>query len=129
VLQVNDTPVINPVLEVGLVNEQVEVQANAALVETRRQGIGRVMENQTEFFPAGTGTGRVIDSPHGSIVPLSNFRLSAPMEISVVRPSSDHARGRWIWLYPESSMCARCNDWNSGLRHLTLRTAAGREIP
>ena len=46
VLQVNDTPVINPVLEVGPVSEQVEVQANAALVETRSQGIGRVMENQ-----------------------------------------------------------------------------------
>ena len=35
VLQVNGSPVINPVLEVGQVTEQVEVQANAALVETR----------------------------------------------------------------------------------------------
>src|SRR6188472_3680812 len=34
VLQVNDAPVINPVLEVGAVTEQVEVQANAAQVET-----------------------------------------------------------------------------------------------
>src|SRR6186713_517287 len=33
VLQVNDAPVINPVLEVGAVTEQVEVQANAAQVE------------------------------------------------------------------------------------------------
>src|SRR5262244_80936 len=31
VLQVNSNPVINPVLQVGQVSEQVEVQANAAL--------------------------------------------------------------------------------------------------
>src|SRR5207244_995071 len=46
VLQVNSNPVINPVLEVGQVSEQVEVQANAALVETRSSGVGQVMENQ-----------------------------------------------------------------------------------
>src|ERR1700752_4851518 len=46
VLQVNDSPVINPNLEVGQVTEQVEVQANAALVETRNTAVGAVMENQ-----------------------------------------------------------------------------------
>ena len=45
VLQVNSTPVINVVLEVGQVSEQVEVQANAALVETRSSGVGSVVEN------------------------------------------------------------------------------------
>src|SRR5204862_1183709 len=45
VLQVNSSPVINPLLEVGQVTEQVEVQANAALVETRNAGVGQVMEN------------------------------------------------------------------------------------
>src|ERR1051326_6215949 len=35
VLQVDASPTINPVLNVGQVSEQVEVQANAALVETR----------------------------------------------------------------------------------------------
>src|SRR2546427_7118881 len=44
-LQVNGNPVINPVLVVGQVTEQVEVQANAALVETRNQGVGQVIEN------------------------------------------------------------------------------------
>src|SRR5947199_8691029 len=43
-LQVNSNPVINPILQVGQVTEQVEVQANAALVETRTSGIGQVME-------------------------------------------------------------------------------------
>ena len=46
VLQVNSSPVINPTLEVGQVAEQVEVQANAALVETRRSAVGAVIENQ-----------------------------------------------------------------------------------
>jgi Carboxypeptidase regulatory-like domain len=45
VLQVNASPVINPVLEVGQISEQVEVQANAALVETRSVGVGQVVEN------------------------------------------------------------------------------------
>ncbi len=46
VLQVSSSPVINAVLEVGAVSEQVEVQANAAMVETRNSGIGQVMENE-----------------------------------------------------------------------------------
>ena len=45
VLDVNASPAINPVLEVGQVAEQVEVQANAALVDTRTSGVGQVMEN------------------------------------------------------------------------------------
>src|SRR5688572_5293439 len=45
VLQVDANPVINAVLEVGQVSEQVEVQANAALVETRSVGVGQVVEN------------------------------------------------------------------------------------
>src|SRR5262245_20546791 len=46
VLQGNTSPVINPVLEVGQVSETVEVQANAAMVETRSSGVGQVIENQ-----------------------------------------------------------------------------------
>src|SRR5262245_24219856 len=45
ILQVSGSPVVNPVLEVGQVSEQVEVQANAALVETRAVGVGQVVEN------------------------------------------------------------------------------------
>ncbi len=44
VLQVNDRPTINIVLEVGQVAERVEVQANAGLVETRSLSVGQVME-------------------------------------------------------------------------------------
>src|SRR5262245_29262950 len=45
VLEVNASPTINLVLAVGQVSEQVEVQANAALVETSNVGVGQVMEN------------------------------------------------------------------------------------
>src|SRR6266571_4023129 len=46
VLQVGDNLRINVTLQVGQVSEQVEVQANAALVETRNVSVGQVMETQ-----------------------------------------------------------------------------------
>jgi hypothetical protein len=46
VLQVNASPVINAVLEVGQVSDQIEVQADAALVETRSTGIAQLLDNQ-----------------------------------------------------------------------------------
>lgn len=45
-LQVNSNPVIPVSLEIGQVSEQVEVSADAALVETRSTGIGQVIDNQ-----------------------------------------------------------------------------------
>src|ERR1051325_3868911 len=45
VLQVNSSPAINAVLEVGQISDQVEVEANATLVETRNTGIGQVIDN------------------------------------------------------------------------------------
>jgi len=45
VLQVGSTPVINIGMEIGQVAETVEVEANAALVETRSTGIGQVIDN------------------------------------------------------------------------------------
>jgi hypothetical protein len=46
VLQVDSNPVINPALEVGQVTEQVEVKANATLVDTRTTAVGKVIENE-----------------------------------------------------------------------------------
>src|SRR2546421_8592194 len=45
VLQVGSNPVINVALQVGQVAETVEVQADAALVETRNTGVGQVIDN------------------------------------------------------------------------------------
>src|SRR5262249_54790964 len=46
VLQVNDSVAINVTLALGQVSEQIEVQANATLVETQSTGVGRVIDNQ-----------------------------------------------------------------------------------
>jgi hypothetical protein len=46
VLQVDDSPTINVVLQIGQVSDQVEVQANGALVETQKTAIGQVVTNQ-----------------------------------------------------------------------------------
>ena len=45
-LQVGSNPTIDAVLKVGAVNEQVEVHADAAMVETRATGVGQVIDNQ-----------------------------------------------------------------------------------
>ena len=45
-LQVGSSPTVDVVLQVGQVSEQVEVEANAALVETRTSSIGQVVENE-----------------------------------------------------------------------------------
>jgi Carboxypeptidase regulatory-like domain/TonB dependent receptor-like, beta-barrel len=45
VLAVGANPVINISLTVGQVSETIEVQANAALVETRSTGVGQVIDN------------------------------------------------------------------------------------
>ena len=46
VLQVASNPNLEVALKVGSVSEQVEVQADANLVETRSADVGTVMENQ-----------------------------------------------------------------------------------
>jgi len=73
VLQVNSSPVINVALEVGQVSEQIEVQANATLVETRNAGIGGVIENA-----------RILDLPLNGrnmieLVAVSAARTPAPI--------------------------------------------------
>jgi hypothetical protein len=46
VLQVASTPTVDVPLKVGEVSDQVRVEANAAMVDTERMGIGSVIENQ-----------------------------------------------------------------------------------
>jgi hypothetical protein len=46
VLQVATNPTVDVSLKVGGVNEQVQVEANALLVETQATGVGTVMENR-----------------------------------------------------------------------------------
>ena len=46
VLQVNSNPAINVALKVGAVSEQIEVSANAAMVETSNNTVGQVIDRQ-----------------------------------------------------------------------------------
>ena len=46
VLQVGSNPTVDVSLKVGSVAEQVQVEANASLVETRNSGVGGVIDNQ-----------------------------------------------------------------------------------
>jgi len=46
ILQVGSNPVVPIVLQVGQVAEQVEVKADAALVEVRSTGVGQMIDNQ-----------------------------------------------------------------------------------
>src|SRR5262249_8183485 len=46
VLQVDASPTIDVALKVGSVSEQVVVEANAELIETRSTGVGQVVDSQ-----------------------------------------------------------------------------------
>jgi hypothetical protein len=65
VLQVDSNPAIDAVLMIGSVNEQVNVEASAALVETRSTGIGTVVDNQ-----------RVVELPLNGRNPLELVGIS-----------------------------------------------------
>ncbi len=75
VLQVNSSPVINAVLQVGQVSEQVEVQANAALVETQNTSVGQVVDNQ-----------RVLDLPLNGRQAQELILLSGPAVLVNTQP-------------------------------------------
>src|SRR4026209_481257 len=85
VLQVNSNPVINATLDVGQKTELVEVQANAALVETRTSGIGQTMETQ-----------RILDLPLNGrnvteLITLGGAAVDVPAYSSSTRSISGQA--------------------------------------
>src|SRR5262245_16906771 len=85
VLQVNSSPVINAVLDVGQRTELVEVQANAALVETRSSGIGQTMETQ-----------RILELPLNGrnvteLITLGGAAVDVPLYASSTRSISGQA--------------------------------------
>ncbi len=69
-LQVATSPTIDIALKVGAVNESVQVEANAALVETQATGIGQVMENQRvlELPLNGRNTADLVQLTTGSVL-------------------------------------------------------------
>lgn len=64
-LQVGSNPNIDVQLKVGVVTEQVSVEADAAMVETQATGVGNVMENQ-----------RILDLPLNGRNPADLIQLT-----------------------------------------------------
>jgi Carboxypeptidase regulatory-like domain len=100
VLQVNSNAVINPVLEVGQVAETVEVQANAALVETRSVGIGAVIENE-----------RIMELPLNGRNAQELLLLAG--EAVQVTPAAEDSSFRVpaIWAFPSITISTECVTW------------------
>jgi hypothetical protein len=105
VLNVNANPTINISLQVGQVSEQVEVQANAGLVETRNLSVGQVVEtarimdlpldgrNAQQLLLLGGGTTQV--SPAGGQVYPGRLLISSAGRLGPARLHSrrDSPRG------------------------------------
>jgi len=89
VLQVNTNPVINVTLQVGSLSQEVEVSANATMVETQTNGVSQVIDQR-----------RVVD------LPLNGRQATQLILISgaaVTAPSSDMASSK---NYPMSTTIA-----------------------
>jgi Carboxypeptidase regulatory-like domain/TonB dependent receptor len=69
-LQVNADPAVDVALKIGAVTEQVNVEANAAMVETRNSGVGSVIESQriVELPLNGRNVTDLITLAGGSVV-------------------------------------------------------------
>ena len=77
ILQVNTNPVVNIVLQVGDLAQQIEISANATMVETQVNGISQVIDQQ-----------RVVDLPLNGRQPTQLILLSGG---AVTAPPSDMA--------------------------------------
>jgi Carboxypeptidase regulatory-like domain len=85
VLQVNTNPIINVTLQLGNLSQQVEVKADATMVETQTNGISQVIDQR-----------RVVDLPLNGRQPTQLILLSGA---AVTAPASDMASSK---NYPSS---------------------------
>jgi len=105
VLQVNTNPIINITLEVGTLSQQVEVSADATMVETQTNGVSQVIDQR-----------RVVDLPLNGRQPTQLILLSGA---AVTAPSSDMASSK---NYPSSTTIAVAGGQANGT--FTCSTAA-----
>ncbi len=80
VLQVNNNPVVNVRLELGSITQQVEVNANASMVEAQTTGVSQVIDQR-----------RVVDLPLNGRQPTQLVLLSGA---AVTAPPSDLASSK-----------------------------------
>ncbi len=84
VLEVNSNPTIDASLKVGAVSEQVEVEANAAMVETQSTGVGQVINNQ-QIAELPLNGRNVTDLIYlaGAVTPGRSFRASSQSSVYI----------------------------------------------
>jgi hypothetical protein len=101
VLQVNNNPTVNIVLEVGAVSQSVEVHATAEMAETQSSGVFQVIDQR-----------RVVDLPLNGRQPTQLVLLSGA---AVVAPPSDLASTK---NYPSSTTIAIAGGQANGTYYL-----------
>lgn len=119
VLQVNTNPQVNITMRIGTMSEQVEVQANVAMVETNSNGIGQVIDQQ-----------RVVD------LPLNGRNLAQLIQLSgAAVPSTGGGLTNNLG-YPTATAVSvaggQANSTNfflDGGTHLDSRTNVGLPLP
>ena len=80
VLQVDTAPTIDPVLRVGTVSEQVQVEAAAAMVETHSTGVGQVVnEQQVVDLPLNGRQISQLITVAGGAVPIASAYGTIPL--------------------------------------------------
>src|SRR5882724_2363246 len=101
VLQVNTNPVVNITLQVGSLSQEVEVSANATMVETQTNGVSQVIDQR-----------RVVDLPLNGRQPTQLILLSGA---AVTAPASDMASSK---NYPSSVTIAVAGGQANGTYYL-----------
>ena len=91
VLQINTNPQVNVTLKLGTVSEQIEVQANVAMVETSSNGVGQVIDQQRVVDLPLNGrnvtqlialSGAAVPSAPGGIVNTLNYPTVAAFSVA-----------------------------------------------
>jgi hypothetical protein len=101
VLQVNTNPVINITLQIGTVDQKVEVKANAVMTETQTNSVSQVIDER-----------RVVDIPLNGRQPTQLILLSGA---AVTAPASDMASSK---NYPTSTTIAVAGGQANGTYYL-----------
>src|SRR5260370_4345155 len=101
VLQVNTNPVVNITLQVGSLSQEVEVSANATMVETQTNSVSQVIDQR-----------RVVDLPLNGRQPTQLILLSGA---AVTAPGSDMASSK---NYPSSVTIAVAGGQANGTYYL-----------
>jgi hypothetical protein len=91
VLQVASNPVVDATLQIGQVSQQVEIEASAAMVETRSSGVGQVVDQERVVDLPLNGrlatdliylAGASAQAPNADLVSAKNYPGEAPISVA-----------------------------------------------